>query len=936
MEHIDLTLEKNKSFVSTNQTKNLHVDLEREEKLLPVSSLQGNIDAYEQYLKEKDACNKYRFVFTIHPYCTNVLFNHITEAVYMEGSNTAALVNDEYEASQNTQLGYRGYKVKDGGAVIEQTSGANIGSPITRDTGYSCDTYGVNGIDKDKTFLNYNCGLDIFNNHLLRRKEFVCVNKWKTPKPENSIFNTVFDEVRDPWGSTIEGFTWLNPGTPSASTKLHVYNTDNIYNFRDSISHNLREQNGWLGFYNTSILNTVNETVGTKTGGSINKVLNNVEACAFVDMYPTRQHYSFVPHFNNYRKRVENNWEYILTYPYKNVYDTPLTFDSGRNIYGILSELVLDGYTLEQILGLDDVNPIDPPLTVLFKTHMQHTLLPGDRLVLHIYNKNDGSSSEEEAKVFTLDNIIVQSIGNNGYDGQHYFSLRLNDISTDLELAHLLNTNGTLGFRFEKTSVASQCRYYVRKFKKIPNFKNTNINIADGITDDEINEALKSYDFSSCLNKLGFSKTAYGDDVAQIVYDDDINVTGLRDNLGRQLSVLYLTLVKTNNGHREWYNQKNYTASTVEYSHCFGEVTSGFDLPVDVTDPQECNVRRQHNVTGNAKSCNDVPNTSGFIETDLTKNGSYDSSIGDFNYEFYGDVVEFDVATLEEHVIERIYHRFNTAQREFSDGYKYVSNKKNSNPFSFLVIDELTGDDYTPGGFTVETRDAVSKAGKCNYWANIAPEGYYYRPHYPIVIKEFDTVVNTGYHTQINFTYDESSANTIVTDTNYYLETNKELFMFHKDAKNKHKYIVRIGEVSGDNFTTVELILPNLEDTDLNNYILFKPNILKPEGAYDFSELAPEFIEKSGKYLWRDVLPSSKIQRDSEIYDAIFTNGAIYIHKNINFYLKRQDPYGEYGLHPTYVKNLTDCMMPWELEFDGNDKDISDGDYFEPGENNVC
>ena len=97
-----------------------------------------------------------------------------------------------------------------------------------------------------------------------------------------------------------------------------------------------------------------------------------------------------------------------------------------------------------------------------------------------------------------------------------------------------------------------------------------------GISEEEIVEALTTNDFSSSLNRLGFSKTIYGDDLSQIIYDD-VTIDGLRDNLGRELSVIYLTIVKTNYGHTEWYEDKNYKSPAVEYSHCFGKIKSGFD-----------------------------------------------------------------------------------------------------------------------------------------------------------------------------------------------------------------------------------------------------------------------------------------------------------------------------------------------------------------------
>ena len=901
MENIELTLNKNKSFSSVNEIQNLHVDFESEEKLLPVSDLQGKIDAYEQYLKEKDACNNYRFIFTIHPYCSNILFNHITEAIYSEGSDCTNMYTRELNAwnmSDPTTLEYADYKKTGQGHTVTNNS------PITRDTGYSNE-------------LNYNCGIDIFNNHNLRRKEFMCINKM-IGSSENTIFNTLFDEVRDPWGNTIEGFTYHVKSTGKDETRpLHIYNKENIYTFAESVSNGLKEENGWVGFNNSSILDTIDDAKCPK----INRVLNNADACTFIDMYPTRKHYSFVPYFNKYRKRLEYNWEYLLTYPFKNVYNNKLVRDNNRKINGILCDLILpdmlnfpgtvDGkITMKQLLGLDTTNPVDVPLNVTFCSHTKHNLKQGDRLILHVYN------SKSNTKVFTNDGLVVASIGKDGYDEAHYFSISLGEILTDLTLAYNVNTTGVLGFRYEKISVRKPCRYYLRKFKKIPNFVGTNINTEDGVSENEILSALQTNDFSSSLNKLGFSKTIYGDDISQIIYDD-VKIEGLRDNLGRELSVIYLTIVKTNYGHTEWYDNNNYRSPNVEYSHCFGNVTSGFDLPTIVTDKEEFNIHKQHNIS---KQVNDIPTSSNKLESNITVRN---------NFEFYGDIVEFNEETLEETILETIQHRFNTAQREFDSG------SISTNKFAQLIVDDIKYDDYnSDSAFSGETKNVMCTG----YWANLAPEGYYYQAHYPIRLKEYDTTVNTGYHTKLSFKY--KSGDTITTDVNYYLEYNNELYMFKKDDDTKTKIIAHIGTVSGDDFTTVQVILPSdIQDRNLSHYMIFKPNILKPSGAYDFADIEQvEFRERSGRYLWRDVLPTAKIPRDSEIFESTFTNGAIYYYKDINFYVKRQDPYGDYGLHPLYDStSVTDtCIKPFELEFDGNEADISNGDYFEPGENNIC
>ena len=100
-----------------------------------------------------------------------------------------------------------------------------------------------------------------------------------------------------------------------------------------------------------------------------------------------------------------------------------------------------------------------------------------------------------------------------------------------------------------------------------------------------------------------------------------------------------------------------------------------------------------------------------------------------------------------------------------------------------------------------------------------------------------------------------------------------------------------------------------------------------PPTAYDFND-------GSGLYRWRDIESFEHIRQDSELYDSVFTNGAHYIHKNINFYLKRQDPYGYYGLNMAYNEEL-----PYEgqiLEQTGNEKDITPAQHFTEGDIQLC
>ena len=87
-----------------------------------------------------------------------------------------------------------------------------------------------------------------------------------------------------------------------------------------------------------------------------------------------------------------------------------------------------------------------------------------------------------------------------------------------------------------------------------------------------------------------------------------------------------------------------------------------------------------------------------------------------------------------------------------------------------------------------------------------------------------------------------------------------------------------------------------------------------------------------GKYIWRDIVKESEISQDSDIYNRTYANGAIYITPNINFYLRRQDPIGIYGLLYTYENNN---MIP-DLQINGAYKEKPDVYYNEQDEEMIC
>ena len=51
----------------------------------------------------------------------------------------------------------------------------------------------------------------------------------------------------------------------------------------------------------------------------------------------------------------------------------------------------------------------------------------------------------------------------------------------------------------------------------------------------------------------------------------------------------------------------------------------------------------------------------------------------------------------------------------------------------------------------------------------------------------------------------------------------------------------------------------------------------------------------------------------NELYDMTFSNGRFYVEKNINFFLRRQDPFGKYGLSTgQFIKIEKDISNPMD------------------------
>ena len=141
-----LSSSKNKKEVNENES--LSIAFSGNRKLLPEDAISYALNSYEVYLDERSKSNKFRISIDINPYCTNVLFNPFTEIVKNEGTPDVICMN------------YSDGYTDDSNVIGKETSFTWNQYEAIRDTQLSNEACG----------FEYHCGIDIFNNHILRNK----------------------------------------------------------------------------------------------------------------------------------------------------------------------------------------------------------------------------------------------------------------------------------------------------------------------------------------------------------------------------------------------------------------------------------------------------------------------------------------------------------------------------------------------------------------------------------------------------------------------------------------------------------------------------------------------------------------------------------------------------------------------------------------------
>ena len=1089
---MEILLNKFKSKQSTNVNNFLATKLISGKKLLPQSSLFETINEIEVYNQEREACNLIRLNCVINPICSNILFNSISEIVKNEGDpNSVKLLN---------------YGLTDG-FINRKDFDKKIycKNPIVFMDGKTKEGIRDTQISSEKCGFKYNCGIDIFNNHILRNNTFktVCYN-YSTQLISNdnmkidpsSVFNTINDFMRDENGEYIEGFGYGS----KKLTVQHLYTTEDVESFDDTIDKKLFEKNGWFGFTNIgkfAVVDNNNEPM------DIFRVINYRRSCDFIQMYPTSDLWSFTPKYNSYLNRLEKNWNYCLTYPsssttqnisfirektnsLKIMYiDDRTKLKSGIKsfkIYSICKHGLMKGDFInlyqndEIILQHCEVREIEDeyifhifnPSMKLFNYYYELTKADTDTngvddflvkrpIELAEYHlEYDGIDLNHNQKSFsaTTSSITKSNISFNvnekwktiKYHGKEYdviiegltrnlnfdpyasgstyvksgdilydlsvtqieddkYTYEISNMRVNMEMTYQISNDRTIvycghgddrktyylinnnfvniddnaqDFSFKKVVDNEEVDYYVRIFSRLPNWKGCDVKIDKQQLYGTNKHLIAQYqtlehDFENHISQLAFAKNVYGDDISQIVFSDDIDISYLNDNLGRPLTSIYLTLLKNNKGYKEWYGKNgskieirkkktdNDEDYHIEYSHCFGMLNCAFRLSkeslpniehnnsmqlnnidssfqyqgLDVEDIQYSNIvyekilnnnniidqERDDEATQNRSyraRFKDILNDE--IQYGYCTNNSNEKYLGDTH--FYGDLCAYSKKRLIEEPIQQVEMRFNTAQREISSldtSHKY---------FKDFSYDEIIYDDKDQNGFVSNENNAFN--------AHQHKEGYCYYPHYEIPLKTFSKHISFQSPIAMTLTKIDVISNEkerkiyfkIRTLNPHNLQNYDTVYMKYDtyDIKtNKvylsNYYICYVTDIINKNVFECEIYdeknvrINSLNTIDTLSYKLFKKDSTTP----DYAKFAKD---GSCRFIWREII-NNGFDNNSDIENYPFFNGAFYVNKQINLFVRRQDPH-EY----TKLQNNTflSDIVSNPIKFENNDNYSTESD----------
>ena len=402
------------------------------------------------------------------------------------------------------------------------------------------------------------------------------------------------------------------------NVKIYINNNNQV----DSIkiqSNDIFEQNGWVGFYESSFYEP-NNILQTNLKKSL---------CEFT---------TFDPDYNRLRFLDDDgkpNYKMMITYP-----------ASTKDI-----TLIRNNSNITLADGIPIINQTSVTLNgrdyVAFTTAINHGLQKRDEINLYNLTDNTGGNL-----ALTNRSYNVFKLGDDNNDKKNRtFVLDINPLEISFNMG--IST-------IKRVVNDKESEYYVRVFSAL----------TENYTD---------YD----TYPAAYGTSYYYDKVAAFNFITDVDVDGIKDNLGRPLSELFLTVVKNDEDSENnsisntyWLNKQSVMSGS-DKNRFWTKISGGFLT--------EKNINLNYNISAYGDS------------NYITSSAVWFENIDESNSQFDGDIVEYNEDELLEKRLENVQHRINTVYRE--------------------NLEEIKND-----GFTENKR-----------------EGYIYNPHSQIIIREFSS-----------------------------------------------------------------------------------------------------------------------------------------------------------------------------------------------------
>jgi len=905
----------------------LNIELKGDNSLIEETDIQTMLDLNEQYIKERENCTKYRLTITINPICTNVLCNP-TSTIIQRGTTNDILITNRV--------------VEDGFGLPKSEMTKFIYNPV--------GAIGNNNVD-------YYMGYDIFDNVYFRT---------------NSIRRGRYMD------DTVETVMGQN-----VTRVEYAYMRDNINGYDQAIRENMVESDGWIQCINPSRI-----MIWEVKSGETTHSLKNTSKIAFVkggncektDLFPNREMLLFNTLFKyNSANRLinEENWSYFLSYPCENIYDHWLTHTPNTSTIPSVNNSS-HGIPIINIEIIDaEKSPFNKP-TLILETAYSNKFKVFNKIRLYYGNQQEADYTIQRIK-----------------DDRKFYIL-----SNASNLLPFEKSTSVISFecRVKKVVNGIPCDYYIKKFRKIPNWKFESEKITSGNIEEKLqtNKIL----FNNTKYNLAYSNNIFSDKMVQITFTDSVDINLLKDNLGRPLTKIYLTIYKNNEHEVDWgsyltrrCNDANRPKNEVfqarlidesyktDFQRYWSQNSVGYELAYSNKNIIRDDIRLGLNYR------NRYPNIYCFHNLSHTSNPNHEHKITisyNVNYRnslsaderlpfiwpyspnsiesvkpidvktniedpdklyYYGDICEFDKSNFTETVLSKSQYRFNTVNREsdlFHDTAIITHGIALFNSDGISSLDTVNApavsNQYKPDtgentfqpspnttaffGNTTLPDDCTSVKDSNNRMiyrgviqAGPRPEGYYHQSHYPISLKWYESELHyksfyrvyftTTFNPPVNITeYILSNPNRVATERCVDTESGKNLEFIPFFTRTKHNLLQHtilkviwlhdsIEREKAFVITTTrederKILIPF--DQELYDYINISPvtNINSLEVyVYDYDTPLWARHIGQGRFVWRNIMSGDDAAVNS-LEEYPFTNGNIYVHKQINFFLRRQ------------------------------------------------